>query len=640
MVRMSAYLASRWLVRRALILLAGVALGLFGLFAIPAGSAHAHAALVRTDPAQGAILPAAPSEIVITFSERVRPVVARITVIDPNGQQIGSGRPFVTGDDMHIPVRTGVPHGTFLVSYRVISADSHPVGGGYTYSVGAPSPGGAPTPADGGNTDYVVSSGVSIMQFIGFAGLIMVIGPSLVLIALWPRRIDRRAPIRVAYTGLGLIAGSALVGLYLQAPYGNGGSLLHVTGADVSDVLDSHFGQAVLVRIAITVVVAFLLRPVLSGRGGKTDQALLLGLGVLGVGTWAVAGHSGATGVAPLTVVADAAHLISVSVWIGGLFTLGAILLRKANARELNAILPVWSNWATLAVTVLVLSGTAQALIEIGTVHALIDTTYGQLVLAKIGLLAVILAFAAGARRLVQQYAGLAETDADPELALASLGAESGGGVVVTLDHDTATGRYDDATTGDAVDDDGSDGDAAPSGDDEPYEQDEPDEADEADEPPRGMDSPGVLGRLRRSVLVEFALAVAVLVATSILVQATPARTAAADATLAATAAGVITLNSPIYSLQMDTAQTGGITEIHLFAYTPGGDPLKVVEWTVTATLAAKNLGPLPAVVTPFTDSHAVGQISLTVPGQWTFAITLRVSDVDEATVTTIVTIK
>ena len=113
----------------------------------------------------------------------------------------------------------------------------------------------------------------------------------------------------------------------------------------------------------------------------------------------------------PLTIIADAAHLISVSIWLGGLVMLAAFLLRRANARELGAILPVWSNWATLAVTVLVLGGTAQALIEIGSISSLLHTTYGQLVIVKVvdprGDPAVR---RRGARRVVQRNA-LASVD-------------------------------------------------------------------------------------------------------------------------------------------------------------------------------------------------------------------------------------
>jgi putative copper export protein/methionine-rich copper-binding protein CopC len=394
-------------------LIAGVTLGVLGTFAGPAGPASAHASLVRTSPVQGSVATNAPSQVVITFSEPVSLVADKIEVLGPDGRRIDKRQARVSRDQVLVPVRTDVPRGTYLVSYRVISADSHPVGGGFTYSVGAPSTSGPPKLGDAARTDPVVNTGVSIARYLGFLGLIIVVGPALILYALWPARLDRRRPTRLVQAGLGLVALATLAELYLQAPYSTGGGPFDASFGDLRDVLGSRYGQAHLVRLAILAVSALLLRPLLAGRSGRFDRALLVVLGVIGVGTWSVAGHPGASSAPALTVVADVAHLSSVAVWLGGLIMLIGFpgwrgLLRAANARELRAILPVWSGWATLAVTVLVLAGTAQALVQIGTVGALFGTTYGRLVLLKVGVLAVVLAVAAMSRALVQRHAGMA----------------------------------------------------------------------------------------------------------------------------------------------------------------------------------------------------------------------------------------
>jgi copper transport protein len=80
-------------------------------------------------------------------------------------------------------------------------------------------------------------------------------------------------------------------------------------------------------------------------------------------------------------------------------------VLRRANSKELEAILPVWSNWAALAVTVLVLAGTAQAIISVATLDGLLHTTYGLLLSGKILILGAVLAVAAVARRIVRRNA-------------------------------------------------------------------------------------------------------------------------------------------------------------------------------------------------------------------------------------------
>jgi copper transport protein len=107
-----------------------------------------------------------------------------------------------------------------------------------------------------------------------------------------------------------------------------------------------------------------------------------------------------------VTVVVDSVHIGAMAIWLGGLAMLALFLLRRgknqATDRELGAILPIWSRWATLAISALLLAGVIQALIEISSVSALFSTNYGRLVLVKVGLVAVILGFAYFARRSVQ----------------------------------------------------------------------------------------------------------------------------------------------------------------------------------------------------------------------------------------------
>jgi copper transport protein len=106
--------------------------------------------------------------------------------------------------------------------------------------------------------------------------------------------------------------------------------------------------------------------------------------------------------VAGVSVVVDAIHLAAMSVWLGGLVMLFAFLLPQANQRELSAILPIWSRWAATAVTALLLAGVVQALIEVASFRGLVDSTYGILILVKVGLAGLVLAVAAYSRKLVR----------------------------------------------------------------------------------------------------------------------------------------------------------------------------------------------------------------------------------------------
>ncbi len=550
--------------RRVIIAVAGVLLGLSGVFALPAGPADAHAALIRTSPTQGAVVQQAPREVVITFSEVVAPVREKIKVIGPDGRRVDRGTPTVRGDDLHIPLRSGGQQGTYVVGYRVISADGHPVGAAFTYSVGAPSRNTATADVNSGaRTDAVVAAGVSVANFLGYAGLILSVGPALVLLLLWPHRLARGGAIRLAYGGLALLAVATVLQLYLEVPYSVGTGLFGISGGDLGSELADRYGIAHLVRLGVIAAAALLLRPVLAGGGSRWQRGAAVVLGAAAVTTFPIAGHPG-TSVAPaLTVIADAVHLGGVAIWVGGLVALVAFLLRRADPDELGAILPVWSDWAAASVAALVLAGTAQALVQIGSVDALLHTAYGKLVLVKVGLLAVVLVVAAFSRRLVRR------------------------------------GVHDD----------------------------------------EGVPDRTVGARLRRTVLAEVVGAVVIIGVASVLVQTTPARTQAA-VTGSTGQSGLVsaTLTSDLYQLQFDIepAQTGP-NDIHLYAYTPQGAPLKVVEWKVRAGLPAQGIEPIAAVLTPVTDSHEIGQITLPVPGQWTFSFTLRTTEIDEATVTTTV---
>ncbi|WP_433301455.1 copper resistance protein CopC [Actinoplanes sp. CA-030573] len=380
----------------------GLLIGLFLVLLGPAAPASAHAALVATDPGNGTIVPDAPNKVTLTFSESVQIVTGKIQVLAPDGSRADQGEPTVNGAMLTIPLRSGGGRGTYLVSFRVISADSHPVGGSITYSVGAASA--PPTAAvDDTKVDPVVRALIPVGKYLGYAGLVLLVGPALVLALLWPHRLSRRGPSRVIWTGMGLVTFSTLMAIWLQVPYSLGTGLSDVRVGDLRDVLGSTFGAVMLVRLGVLCAAAMLLRPLLKGSGeSRTDLALLGVLGVAALATWPLTGHPTASPVAGVSVVIDAIHLAAMSVWLGGLVMLVGFLLRQANERELAAILPIWSRWAATAVSALILAGVIQALIEVSTLDGLVNSTYGRLILVKVALAACVLGVAWWSRRLVR----------------------------------------------------------------------------------------------------------------------------------------------------------------------------------------------------------------------------------------------
>jgi copper transport protein len=120
----------------------------------------------------------------------------------------------VTDRTLTIPIAAAQrPLGSHLVSDRMVSADSHPVAGGFTFAVGAPSAN--PTPAEPAEASTAVRVAASATKYVGYIGLTLVIGSSFMLAALWPRRLSRTGPTRLAAIGLLRAAASTLGSLWL-----------------------------------------------------------------------------------------------------------------------------------------------------------------------------------------------------------------------------------------------------------------------------------------------------------------------------------------------------------------------------------------------------------------------------------------
>ncbi|WP_460916908.1 copper resistance CopC/CopD family protein [Plantactinospora veratri] len=576
---------------------------LFGAVAVLAGPARpaaAHAAVVGTVPQQQAVLGFSPTEVTITFSEPVALVPGRAQVLAPDGKRINDGEASVRDATLRIPIRVADrPLGSYLVSYRVISADSHPVAGSYTFAVGAASAT-PPEPADE-TVRPDVQVAMPTTRYLGYAGLVLLIGPALLLGLLWPRRLPRRGAVRLVRAGVALVAAGTLAGFWTQAPYTSGAGLLDVSAAELWQVLGSDFGLALAARLGILALVAALLPPVLAGRAGRGRVGLLVALGLAGLATWPLAGHAAASPTPLASGIAAVIHLAAMSVWLGGLVTLVCFPLRSAHPRVLAVVLPVWSRWAGIAVAWLVAGGVVQAVIEIGAPGALFGTGYGRLVLAKVALLALLLGAAGYARRLVRRRATAALATAPaPATARTELLVPAG-----AVPPPTAPARP--AGNGDS-------GAAAVAG----------------------------RRRLRRTVGLEVLVGLVVLGVSAVLVQTTPGRNAGIEAEIAASDTFAQTLSSPLYTLQFDIypVQLGPNNTVHAYVYTPEGKPLPAVEWTLTAALPAQGVEPTDTPMLGVEPHHAVGAVSFPIPGDWELRFTVRTSEIDQATVRTVVRVR
>lgn len=559
-------------VTRALVLALLTALAIL----VPTAPASAHAVLKRTAPGAGAILDTAPATVTMTFTESVDLLPGKVTVIAPDGADARRAEPSTRegGAVVRIPLRDGLGRGTYVVSYRVVSADGHPISGGFVFSVGAPSARtdrSGPVETDGAAAvDPWVRGGQSVARYAGYAGLALLAGPMLVLVAFWPRRLPVAGPRRVAWVGLALLWGGTAVTFVLQGAYASGGTLADVPGG-IAGAADTSVGRALLVRLVLLLGAAFVVaRTTGRGRSGGADGVLGGVLAAAVLLTFPFAGHGASSPLPLLAIPALMVHVGAMAVWLGGLVMLARYLLPRADESELAAILPVWSRWATWAVVALVVSGTVEAVLEVGSLGALTRTTYGLLVLAKIVWLAAILVVAANARTWVRRRFALPVAHA--------------------------------------------------------YEI--PDESD--------PEEPRTAARrvLRRRVVIELALAAVVLGLATALVQATPARTAADEAPTSTGLPYTATVRTDRFDLQidLDPAATGN-NSVHVTAFDRQGGPVRVAQWKGSASLAGAGIAGLDIVLLPITLNHAVGQVQLPRAGNWVFRFTVRTSDVDSTVV-------
>ncbi|MFE5622849.1 copper resistance CopC/CopD family protein [Streptomyces virginiae] len=635
---------------RATALLPRLALVLAALLATlftAAAPATAHAALTASDPTDGAVVATAPAQVTLSFSEQVAMGDDSIRVLDPQSRRVDTGelRDMCSGNTVRYgtALHSGLPNGTYTVAWQAVSADSHPISGAFTFSIGAPSATevSLPTTTAGGGP---VGIAYGIARYAAYAGFTVLVGGAAFILLCWRRGAAERPLQKLVVRAWVTLTAATLAMLVLRTPYTGSGRF-----ADIFDlgglrgVLETKTGASLVSRLlllgaaALFVAVLFgvyarRMQDTTSEEEDKDTGDLTFGLAIGGAvvaggiaATWALSEHA-STGIQPgLAMPADILHMLAVATWLGGLSAL-LVALHKAPGIERSAVRR-FSRVAFVSVVVLAVTGVYQAWRQTGSWSALTGTEYGRLLLLKVALVAVLLGVAYMSRRWT---ARLAEAPAAREGA-----APEADGQEVTADDVSRETPSAAATV------------TVPADPERAAQLARQRAALENAREKRVRDADPDRAGLRRSVLVEAAIAVVLLVVTTILTSTEPGRTVEQEAARGSSATAVpdraVKITLPFDTggqngkgsvrLELDPGRVGANT-LHLWADNGDGQPFDLPEIKVAFTLPAKDIGPLPVVPDQAAPGHwTASGVQLPLAGEWRIDVTVRTSDIDQTTV-------
>ena len=344
-----------------------------------------HAALTAAEPTHRSVVATAPKELRLAFNEPVTPLVLKL--VASHVPTVFLTRYRSDGQSLAVRAPADMPPGTYVFSWRVVSTDGHPIAGTVQFSVGAPSPGLPPETDDG--YDPTARAALWIVKLAIYLGLFIGVGGAFAshwLATAYPARNPPPLIVRSA-----LLAGLAAVPLSL------GLQGLDALGAQLTQlawpiVWETGFNTS----WASTAIVATL--ALLAGlcTVGIHSRPLGLGFGVaglVGIGlALAASGHASAAPLQAPTGPAVGLHGIAVALWIGSLLPLAAAV-NKGGDQALCA-LKRFSRAIPMVLAAILLSGGFLAAVQVQSVEALWSTDYGRVLVAKLAVVAALLAIA------------------------------------------------------------------------------------------------------------------------------------------------------------------------------------------------------------------------------------------------------
>jgi copper transport protein len=346
--------------------------------------AFAHATLVHESPSFREETSSAPRSITLSFDEEVDALPNAIAVLDQRGVDLALPA-HARERELVAPLRR-LPRGPYTVRWKALSSDGHVVSGVYTFGVGVPAP---------SVTDAVGAQGPTtsehIVRWIYFVGLALLVG-GMGFQLLVTRRTPSGRFYAVAGAGAAIVLEAGIVAFLLRAQDALQLPFRNFLYGDLSPIAGgTRFGQAfIAMELGFALVAALLYLAWLTDRHrALLWPAFLLGLGF--ASGLSLSGHSSSGQAAEL---ADWVHLCAAVLWVGGLVQLVAVIW--PTAPELRRVaFRRFSRLATVCIALLIAAGTYLSIQRLPQFRDLWQSGYGHVLLVKLGLVSVALAWGA-----------------------------------------------------------------------------------------------------------------------------------------------------------------------------------------------------------------------------------------------------
>lgn len=345
-----------------------------------ASMAAAHALLNASVPPDGSVVAEAPQAYLLTFSEPVSPLMLRI--LKPDGTSALLDQFKLKDQTLEISAPEGLGRGTHVLSWRVVSADGHPVGGSIVFSIGAAS---TETHLVKDEIDWTVRLGVWFFKVLLYIGLFIGVGGIVAIRVLMPS-IGAGRHLMIVALMLGAIGAVLSIGSQgLDALGASAGHFFEpriwLTG------LSTTYGWTVWAALSAFALAGLALR-------ARNFAKVFAVLALVASGTaLALSGHASAASPQWLMRPTVFMHGVGILVWIGALLPLSLSFKRHEPGATLalcrfSRFIPAW-------VVLLVIAGSILAVVQLERPSALWDTAYGRIFLAKLALLSGLFFLAA-----------------------------------------------------------------------------------------------------------------------------------------------------------------------------------------------------------------------------------------------------